>query len=72
MGGFSSGGHLAALLSLDERYLMAHELELKDIRGVIPISGAFDISNYHQAFVNGSNPDLADSDPFILPLRPTT
>jgi acetyl esterase/lipase len=43
--GHSAGGHLAALLATDERYLKTHKLSLANIRGVIPISGVFTISN---------------------------
>jgi acetyl esterase/lipase len=39
--GHSAGGHLAALLATDERYLKAVGLTLKAIRGVIPISGVY-------------------------------
>ena len=44
LGGHSAGGHLAALLSLDERYLKAHGLSPKSIRGTITLSGVFDLS----------------------------
>lgn len=60
VGGFSSGAHLAALLSVDDKYLKKHGLSLSDIKGAIPIGGTYDVSNYHQAFVNGSRPALAD------------
>lgn len=60
VGGYSSGGHLAALLSLDKQYLEKFGLSMKNIKGVIPIAGAYDISNYHQAFLNGSRKELAD------------
>lgn len=60
VGGYSSGGHLAALLSLDEKYLSAHGLSLKYIKGVVPIAGAYDIENYHQAFKNGTRKELAE------------
>jgi acetyl esterase/lipase len=43
--GHSAGGHLAALLGTDESHLKAHKLGLKDIKGVIPISGVFTISD---------------------------
>ncbi len=59
IGGYSSGGHLAALLSLDERFLTEVGLKKQDIKGVIPIAGAYDISDYHAAFLNGSRPELA-------------
>ena len=41
--GHSAGGHLVALLATDEKYLQAEGLGLKDIRGVIPISGVYRI-----------------------------
>jgi acetyl esterase/lipase len=41
--GHSAGGHLAALLASDESHLKAHKLGLKDVRGVIPVSGVFTI-----------------------------
>jgi acetyl esterase/lipase len=45
VGGHSAGGHLAALLATDERYLKAHGLTLAAIRGAIPISGVYSIPN---------------------------
>jgi acetyl esterase/lipase len=39
--GHSAGAYLAALLSTDERYLAAHKLSLRDIRGVVPVSGFY-------------------------------
>jgi acetyl esterase/lipase len=41
--GHSAGGHLVALLATDERYLKEHKLGLKDIRGVMPLSGVYEI-----------------------------
>ncbi len=41
--GHSAGGHLVALLATDPGYLAAHKLGLKDIRGVILISGVYTI-----------------------------
>ena len=41
--GHSSGGYLAALLALDDRYLAAHGLGSACIRGVVPISGFFHV-----------------------------
>ena len=60
VGGFSSGGHLAALLSTDKTYLQAVGLSTKNIRGVIPIGGAYDIADYHRTFLNGSRSELAE------------
>jgi acetyl esterase/lipase len=42
--GHSAGGHLTALLSVDERWLKEQGLSLKDIRGAIPISGVYDFN----------------------------
>src|SRR5437773_2522251 len=39
--GQSAGGHLAALLATNERYLKAEKLSLKDIKGVMPMSGVY-------------------------------
>lgn len=60
VGGYSSGGHLAALLSMDEQYLKTHGLSRSNIKGVIPIAGAYDISHYHQVFATGSRKELAE------------
>jgi len=59
--GFSSGAHLAALLTLDPRYLEKEGLSTDLIKGMIPISGTYDIPDYHRVFVNGNNPELAQS-----------
>jgi acetyl esterase/lipase len=39
--GHSAGGHLVALLGTDESYLKAEGLSLRDVHGVIPVSGVF-------------------------------
>jgi acetyl esterase/lipase len=41
--GHSAGGHLVSLLATDERYLKEHKLGFKDIRGVISLSGVYEI-----------------------------
>lgn len=41
--GHSAGGHLVSLLATDESYLKEHHLSLKDIRGVISLSGVYEI-----------------------------
>jgi acetyl esterase/lipase len=45
VGGHSAGGHLSALLAVDETYLKAEGLSSDKIKGVIPISGMFDIAD---------------------------
>lgn len=61
IGGFSSGAHLAALIGLDHSYLEEVGLNKSVIKGMIPISGAYDISNYYEVFKNGNSPELAES-----------
>jgi acetyl esterase/lipase len=39
--GHSAGGHLVALLASDPRYLRAEKMSLKDIKGVIAVSGVY-------------------------------
>jgi acetyl esterase/lipase len=41
--GHSAGGHLVALLATDESYLKAEGLSLKDIKGVLPLSGVYSL-----------------------------
>ena len=64
VGGFSSGGHLSALLAMDGRYLAAHGLTTGHIKAIIPIAGAYDINDYYSVFLNNENPQtrtLADT-----------
>ncbi len=42
--GHSAGGHLCSLLAVDSKYLAAHKLSPGNIRGVMPISGVFEIA----------------------------
>ncbi len=42
--GHSAGGHLVALLAVDSSHLAAHKLDCKAIKGVIPMSGVYEIS----------------------------
>jgi acetyl esterase/lipase len=39
--GHSAGAYLVALLALDEKYVGAHKLSLRDIRGVVPVSAFY-------------------------------
>lgn len=61
IGGFSSGAHLAALIGLDWSYLRNEGLHPSVIKGMIPISGAFDIVNYYEVFKSGTTPELAQT-----------
>lgn len=54
--GHSAGGHLVALLALNEKYLKAHNLSSKDLAGVVALSGVYLIrGNMFEAF--GTEPD---------------
>lgn len=50
IGGFSSGAHLASLLSMDPRYLENWKLDTDLFKGLIPIGGTYDVPDYHRAF----------------------
>lgn len=60
VGGFSSGAHLATLLSMNEKYLIEQGLSKEMIKGVIAFGGTYDIPDYYDAFITGSNPQLAE------------
>ena len=56
--GHSAGGHLAALLATDEDYLKAEKLSPSNIKGVIPVSGVFVVSN-RQKNIFGEDAEVA-------------
>ena len=60
IGGYSSGGHIASLITLDSTYLDKLGFSTKKLKGVIPISGTYDIMDYYNALKNGARPELAD------------
>jgi acetyl esterase/lipase len=57
--GFSSGGHLSALLAMDGTYLAAHDLAVSDIRAALPVAGGYDLEAYYQAIEEGLGEDIA-------------
>ncbi|WP_445383017.1 alpha/beta hydrolase fold domain-containing protein [Robiginitalea sp. IMCC43444] len=59
IGGFSSGAHLSALLGMDSTYLNQVGLSPEIFKGIIPVSGGFDIVDYHRALANSERPELA-------------
>jgi acetyl esterase/lipase len=60
IGGYSSGAHLAALITMDPSYLLSVGLPKDLFRGVIPISGAFDLVHYYETLKNSDRPELAE------------
>jgi len=59
--GYSSGGHLSALLVMDDQYLLAEGLSKNLFKGVIPIAGTYNIQHYHKVLTDGNNRDFADN-----------
>jgi acetyl esterase/lipase len=60
IGGYSSGGHLSALVGLDSTYLNEVGLSPEIFKGLIPISGTYDITDYHDILLNSGRPELAE------------
>ena len=58
--GHSAGGHIAALLALDPSYLRAEKLEPSHIRGVICVSGVYQIDSDDDLYIPafGTDPDF--------------
>jgi acetyl esterase/lipase len=69
VGGHSAGGHLVALLATDESYLKVEGLSLRDIRGVIPISGVYRIHDIHIDAGLNADPRLKGFSPERLEAR---
>src|SRR5262249_24390060 len=78
LSGHSAGGHLAALLATDDTYLKAEGLSLKDVKGVMPLSGLYEVT-HHGVFTPMFGKDLevrkkasplhharADAPPFLI------
>jgi acetyl esterase/lipase len=65
--GHSAGGHLAALLATDERYLKEQRLTLAAIRGAMPVSGVYTIPDqqiFHKIF-GKDQATLRDASPVV-------
>jgi acetyl esterase/lipase len=56
--GHSAGGHLVALLATDETYLKAEGMSFKNIKGVIPISGVYEVPSKVLPAVFGTDEDV--------------
>lgn len=57
--GFSAGGHLAALLAMDDRYLAEQGLDRSSLKAAIPVAGGYDLEAYYQAIEEGLGQDIA-------------
>jgi acetyl esterase/lipase len=58
VGGHSAGGHLSALLAVDDTYLKAEGLSADNVKGVIPISGVYEIGDKFLPAVFGKDEEL--------------
>jgi dienelactone hydrolase len=80
VGGYSSGGHLAALLAMDNRYLKNRGLSNKMIKAIIPIGGGYDIPDYSEQLIaedpayeqNHINPVFGETYEAHIDASPTT
>lgn len=61
VGGFSSGGHLAALIVMNGQFLREAGLSKELIKGVIPVAGTYDIAHYHNVLTEGNGKGFADN-----------
>lgn len=64
--GQSAGGHLAALLGTNDKYLKAEGLSTAAIKGVIPVSGIYSFPAGRMTAVIGTKPGASDD---ASPLR---
>jgi acetyl esterase/lipase len=69
LAGHSAGGHLVSLLATDERFLRAEGLSIADIKGVIAISGVYDIPAGELAVTLGGATSRAFRLDEMIPLR---
>jgi acetyl esterase/lipase len=63
LSGHSAGAHLAALLALDEKYLKKFDLPRTTIRGVIAMSGIYDVGRLETFLVASDKSDKRDASP---------
>ncbi len=69
LAGHSAGGHLAALLGTDERYLRDEGLRTSDVSGVITFSGVYEIPETSLSVsLGGDSPDAFRFDE-LVPFR---
>lgn len=61
VGGYSAGGHLSALMCMDEQYLKEEGLSFADVKGAVPMAGAYDMVAYYNSHVEGNGKEMADS-----------
>lgn len=68
--GHSAGGHLVSLLATDDSYLKALGLDLKSVKGVIPLSGVYRIPPRFMPNVFGTDAEICRKASPITHARP--
>jgi acetyl esterase/lipase len=71
--GHSAGGHLVALLATDPAYLKAEGLKPDAVRGVIALSGVYDLAGLPERMLRsafGTDPDVAEAASPVRHVRP--
>lgn len=58
-GGYSAGGHLSALLVMDESYLKEVDLDFTDVWKALPVAGGYDLVDYYHDMVDEGGEDFA-------------
>lgn len=69
LAGHSAGGHIAALLATDEQYLSAQGLSVANVRGVIALSGVYQVPPGRLDLTLGGTTPRAFHWSSLLPLR---
>jgi len=59
--GHSAGAHLASLLALDRRYLRQLAIADRTVRGVVAVSGAFDLTNQTETTTYTTREQIQDA-----------
>ncbi len=59
--GYSAGAHLSALLAMDPSYLAKEGRSIRDIKGAIPIAGAYDIEAYYDTHLKYNGKAMAEN-----------
>jgi acetyl esterase/lipase len=58
-GGYSAGGHLSALLVMDETYLKEVDMDFDDVYAALPVAGGYDLIDYYHDMVDEGGEEFA-------------
>ncbi|HXJ58634.1 MAG TPA: alpha/beta hydrolase fold domain-containing protein [Verrucomicrobiae bacterium] len=72
IGGHSAGGHISSLLALNPRYLQVHQLSASLLRGVIALSGVYnlDLGDVQTAVFGTDRTVRRDASPLFQIIKP--